>query len=81
MAFFRKRSEERKKIAHILAGAIILVHGTKKWIRAKAVTGCFICQESFLLLWRFFINSLCEKLSGGWTFLPDRSRCVFYYRL
>lgn len=65
MAFFRRRSEKTKKIAHILAGTIILVHGYEKMEKGESSYWLFYLAGIIFLLMALFHKQLVQKIKWG----------------
>lgn len=65
MVFFRKRSEKRKKIAHILAGAIIFIHGYEKMEKGESSYWLFYLLGIIFILMAIFHKQLVQKIKWG----------------
>ncbi len=62
MAFFRKRSEKSKKIAHILAGVVILLHGYEKMEKSESSYWFFYLSGIVFILMALFHKQLVQKI-------------------
>lgn len=65
MAFFRKRSEKSKKIAHIIAGVVILVHGYEKMEKGESSYWFFYLSGIIFILMALFHKQLVRRIKWG----------------
>lgn len=60
-----KRREKAKKIAHILAAVIMLIHGYEKWEKGESSYRFFFFFGILFLILVFFHKSLTQKIKWG----------------